>query len=299
MVFPASFAYNGAMKENRLLRPFVKWAGGKRALLPRIREQFPRDFSRRTYHEPFLGAGAVFFDLMPRRAVINDSNAELMPAYRIIRDSAEDLIGILETHAKNHGEKYYYEIRNMDRDGESFGKLNDVQKAARLIYLNKTCYNGLYRVNLRGEFNVPMGRYRNPAICEAGLLRSISAYLKESDIVIMNADFETALSAADSDSFVYLDPPYQRISSTSFTSYQAGGFDEGEQERLRDLFVRLGSRGVKCLESNSDTLLIRRLYESYGFHIIPVSAGRSINSSASGRGAVQEVLIRNYQEQEG
>ncbi|MDR2303107.1 MAG: DNA adenine methylase [Treponema sp.] len=287
------------MKENRSLRPFVKWAGGKRALLQRIREQLPRDVSRHTYHEPFLGAGAVFFDLMPRRAVINDSNAELMPAYRIIRDFAEDLIGILEAHAKNHGEKYYYEIRNMDRDGERFGKLNDVQRAARLIYLNKTCYNGLYRVNSRGEFNVPMGRYKNPAICEAGLLRSISAYLKESDIVIMNDDFEAALSTADSGSFVYLDPPYQKISSTSFTSYQPGGFGEGEQGRLRDLFVRLGGRGVKCLESNSDTSLIRRLYEPHGFYIIPVSAGRRINSSVSGRGAVQEVLIRNYQEQGG
>jgi DNA adenine methylase len=299
MVFPDSFAYTGAMKENRFLRPFVKWAGGKRALLPRIHEQLPRDFSRHTYHEPFLGAGAVFFDLMPRRAVINDSNAELIPAYRIIRDSVEELIGILKVHAKNHGEKYYYEIRNMDRDGENFGKLNDVQRAARLIYLNKTCYNGLYRVNSRGEFNVPMGRYRNPAICEAGLLRSISAYLKENDIVIMNDDFETALSAADSGSFVYLDPPYQRISSTSFTSYQAGGFDEGEQKRLRDLFVRLSARGVKCLESNSDTSLISRLYEGHVLHIIPDSAERRINSSASGRGAVQEVLIRNYQEQGG
>lgn len=272
------------------VKPFLKWAGGKRQLLPEIRRSIPSSF--RTYYEPFLGAGAVLFDLQPAQAVVNDFNDQLMLTYRAVRDDVEQLISLLEVHKLMNSSDYFYEVRGLDRNTASFGELSHVEKAARLIYLNKTCYNGLYRVNSQGLFNVPYGRYKNPLICEADALRAVSFYLREHDVALMCGDFSDVVGKARPGDFVYFDPPYHSANSTNFTSYQAGGFSESEQERLRDVFAWLTERGVKCLLSNSDTGFIRALYG--GFTVETVSASRAINADSSGRGKVNEVLIRNW-----
>jgi DNA adenine methylase len=275
-----------------IIKPYLKWAGGKRQLLPEIRKHLPADIGSRLYCEPFIGAGAVFFDLLPKKALINDCNTQLIISYRAIKNNVEDLVALLKEHERKNAKDYYCQKRNLDRDGASFDRLTGAEKAARFIYLNKTCYNGLYRVNSRGLFNVPYGRYKNPLICEEPVLRQISAYLNANDISITNDDFEKAVSAADENCFVYFDPPYHRLKATGFTGYQADGFGEREQERLEKVFTELTNRNVKCLLSNSDTEFIRRLYQEY--EIIPVQAKRAINSDSSGRGPVGEVLVRNY-----
>jgi DNA adenine methylase len=272
------------------IKPYLKWAGGKRQLLPEIKKQLPGDVQSCTYYEPFVGAGALFFDLQPAEAVINDRNSQLMAAYAAIRENVEDLIALLKTY-ENTKERYYT-IRSRDRDAD-FNRLTDTEKAARIIFLNKTCYNGLYRVNSRGFFNVPYGKHKNPAICEETSLRQISAYLKANRITIMTGDFEAAVSRADKRSFVYFDPPYDSR-GRGFTGYQADGFGEGDQKRLRDVFAEMTRRGTKCLLSSSDTEFIRDLYNDEQWEIITVKAKRFINSDSSGRGAVHEVLIKNW-----
>jgi DNA adenine methylase len=279
-------------RSNPLMKPYLKWAGGKRQLLPEIRKQLPGSVKDYTYYEPFVGAGAVFFDVQPKKAVINDGNAQLMMTYRVIKDHVEELIRLLRTYKKKDSEAYYYEIRNLDRDTLRFDRLTEVEKAARVIFLNKTCYNGLYRVNSQGLFNVPYGKYKNPAICEDLLLRTISVYLNASDVSIISEDFEDAVSDAGSQALIYFDPPYHSPDKTNFTGYQSDGFGEAEQERLRDVFARMTRQGAKCLLSNADTALIRDLYR--GFEISSVQAKRAINSDATGRGLVNEVLIRNW-----
>lgn len=281
-------------KNSPLIKPYLKWAGGKRQLLPEIVKYTPTQINRYTYYEPFLGAGALFFHLQPRNAVVNDFNTQLMLTYRIIRDNVDDLINALKLHKENNSEDYYYEIRALDRDQEKFCRLTDIEKAARLIFLNKTCYNGLYRVNAQGLFNVPYGRYKNPAICEEPVLKAISKYLNSENINILNVDFETAVQNADRHSFVYFDPPYYSEDNTNFTGYQADGFGRNEQVRLRDVYAELTDRGVKCLLSNSDTAFIRELYNRPHFEIIQVTAKRAINSDSAGRGDVNEVLIKNW-----
>ena len=273
-----------------LVKPFLKWAGGKRQLLPEIREHIPETFN--SYYEPFLGAGAVFFDLLPTKAIVNDFNEQLMLTYRVIRDSVDELIRILDIHKARNSRDYFYEIRALDRNKHVFDLLPDVDKAARLIYLNKTCFNGLYRVNSRGEFNAPYGRYKNPTICEAEVLRAVSHYLNSHEVQLLCKDFADAVADASRGDFVYFDPPYFSSDNTNFTSYQAEGFDASEQERLRDVFAELSDRGVKCLLSNSDTEFIRELYS--GFEVRTVSAIRAINADVNGRGRVNEVLVRNW-----
>jgi DNA adenine methylase len=275
-----------------LVKPFLKWAGGKRQLLPEIRKYLSLKEGS-TYYEPFVGAGAVFFDLQPAKAVINDSNAELIAAYHAIAESAEELIALLEDHKKRDGGDYYYRVRAQDRDA-AYRHMGAAEKAARLIYLNKTCYNGLYRVNSRGWFNVPRGRQANPAICEPELLRALHRYLRKGRITILSGDFASAVQTANARSFVYFDPPYHSGDTAGFTGYRPGGFGEGEQRRLRDVFAELAGRGVPCLESNADTPFIRNLYRR--FEIISVQAKRAINSDCRRRGAVGEVLIRNAPE---
>jgi len=277
------------------LKPFIKWAGGKRQLLPEIKKNLPENIHDYTYYEPFAGAGAVFFELQPKKAVINDSNEQLMITYKAIKEDVEGLIKLLKNHKELNSAEYYYKIRNLDRDLVQFNSLTNIEKAARMIYLNKTCYNGLYRVNSSGFFNVPFGKYKNPAVCEETPLRQISEYLNSSEIEILNVDFETAVSNADKNSFIYFDPPYHSPDKSNFTGYQAGGFDESGQERLRNLMMEMTKRGIKCLLSNSDTGFIRELYKDACFKIIPVQAKRAINSVASGRGVVNEVLIRNFE----
>ncbi|GHV51900.1 modification methylase [Synergistales bacterium] len=282
-------------KKNPFVKPYLKWAGGKRQLLPQIREQLGRLLTTNTYYEPFVGAGAVFFEYQPCKAVINDTNAQLILTYKMVRDHADELIAALKTHVVSNSEDYFYEIREMDRDTAAFDKLTDVEKAARLIYLNKTCFNGLYRVNAQGLFNAPYGRYKNPAICDEPVLLAIHNYLLGAGeaLVILSGDFDDAVRTADHNSVVYFDPPYHSADNTNFTGYQAGRFGEQEQTRLRNTFAELTERGAKCLLSNSDTAFIRELYASDRYTITAVSAKRAINSDAAGRGEVNELLIRN------
>lgn len=271
------------------VQPFLKWAGGKRQLLPEIRKRIPARFH--TYFEPFVGAGAVFFDIQPKKAVINDINFELINTYRMIQNDVEKLIAELEKY-KNEKE-FYYKIRNLDRTQE-FEKLSNVERAARLIYLNKTCFNGLFRVNRRGQFNVPFGKYKHPNIVNADVLRAVHEYLITNEISILNVDFEQAVEQAEAGDFIYFDPPYDPLSETAnFTDYSLHGFTRDDQIRLRDLFVKLDKRGCYVLLSNSATPFIKELYAD--FHVEIVEANRTINSDAAKRGKIAEVLVRNYQ----
>ena len=276
------------------IKPYLKWAGGKRQLLAEIRKHLPKNIDAYTYYEPFIGAGALFFDLKPKRAVINDSNTQLILTYRTVRDSVEDLILLLQEYEKKNSKDFFYEIRNADRDEKKFNEATDIEKTARLIFLNKTCFNGLYRVNSRGLFNVPYGKNKNPSICEATVLRCISEYLRTSEITILNCDFEQAVITANNESFIYFDPPYHSPGNTNFSAYQANVFGENEQERLRNTMIEMTNRGIKCLLSNSDTEYIREIYRFDFFDILPVQAKRAINSNSQGRGFVNELLIRNW-----
>jgi DNA adenine methylase len=273
------------------VKPCLKWAGGKRQLLPEIERNLPAGMAAYTYYEPFVGAGALLFHLLPRKAVINDFNSQLIMTYRAVKDHIGALIELLKDHQRKNSEDYYYQIRDLDRNAETFNALGDPEKAARLIFLNKTCYNGLYRVNSRGLFNVPYGKYRNPLICEEAVLRGISAYLNANDVTILSGDFEDALPEAGDGSFIYFDPPYHSPGRSGFTGYQAGGFGEDEQRRLRDVFAGMTERGAVCLLSNADTEFIRELYRD--FEIRPVRAKRPINSDPSRRGWVNEILVKN------
>ncbi|MDR3166487.1 MAG: DNA adenine methylase [Treponema sp.] len=279
--------------EDLPIRPFLKWAGGKRQLLPEIRKLLPPNIGDLTYYEPFVGAGALLFDLRPGRAVINDSNADLMMTYRVLRERPEELTEKLREHEKKHDKGYYYKVRAWDRDKTAYDRLDETERAARLIYLNRTCYNGLYRVNSRGFFNVPYGRYKKPAICEEEVLRGVHRYLRDHGVTIINGDFGEAVKTADRNSFVYFDPPYHGQGKGSFTAYQAGTFGEAEQIRLRDTFLALTGQGIPCLLSNADTPFIRELYQNRGLGIFTVPAKRAINSNAAARGTVPEVLIKN------
>jgi DNA adenine methylase len=276
------------------VKPYLKWAGGKRQLLREIKKYLPKGRTGYAYYEPFVGAGAVFFDLQPAKALINDSNTQLILTYRAIKDNVEGLVALLKSHRGKNGREHFYAIRNLDRDAEQFGALKDIEKAARLIYLNKTCFNGLYRVNSRGFFNVPYGQHKNPAIFDETTLRRIHEYLNNNDIIILNTDFEQAVSTAGKDAFIYFDPPYHSPDKANFTGYQPGGFREKEQERLRDVMTELTGRGARCLLSNADTEYIRGLYSQDCYDIIPVQAKRVINADSVGRGAVNEVLIKNW-----
>lgn len=276
------------MAKNKLVTPFVKWVGGKRQLLPSIIKFLPKKINH--YIEPFVGGGAVFFYLQPKKAIINDFNTELINVYNVIKNNLPDLIEDLKQHLNE--EDYFYRIRSLDRT-ENFESLTDVQKASRIIYLNKTCFNGLYRVNNSGEFNSPFGRYKNPNIVNEPTLKAVSNYLNSNNIQIFSGDYEDVLKQASKNSFVYLDPPYDPVSeSSNFTGYVQGGWDVWDQVRLRDVCNELDDRGIKFLLSNSATLRIKDLYQKYDINI--VKANRSINSNGEKRGEVEEVLIRNY-----
>lgn len=277
------------MKKNKLIAPFLKWVGGKRQLMPAIKELIPKNYTN--YYEPFIGGGAVLFDLQPKNAVINDFNEELINVYQTIKENPEELISDLKTH-KNESD-YFYNLRALDRE-DNFENLSNIKKASRVIYLNKTCYNGLYRVNNSGEFNSPFGRYKNPNIVNETTIRAVSKYLNTNKITILNKDFEEALKGIKKGSFVYFDPPYHPVSASSnFTGYVQGGFDMYEQVRLRDLCNKLNEKGINFLLSNSATQFIEDLYKDY--KISYVKANRSINSNAKKRGEIDEVLIRNYE----
>jgi len=276
---------------NKLVRPFLKWAGGKRQLLPEIKNYVPKKYN--TYYEPFLGGGAILFNLQPKNATINDSNTELINCYEVIRDSLEELIGDLKKHENN--ESYYYEMRELDRTTTYKDNYDKIKRASRILYLNKTCYNGLFRVNSQGQFNVPFGRYKNPNILDEAVLRAVNKYLNNNKVKIFNTDFEKAVLDAKKGDFVYFDPPYDPVSNTaSFTGYDVNGFDKEEQKRLKSVFDDLTSRGCQALLSNADTDFIIKLYGSR-YKIEKISATRAINSNALKRGKITEVLVRNYE----
>ena len=277
-------------RNNKLVLPFVKWVGGKRQLLNEVEKHIPEQFSR--YYEPFVGGGAVLFYLQPKNAVINDSNEELVNLYNVIKESPEELIEDLKKH-KNE-EKYFYDIRGIDREREKYQVLTRIQRASRIIFLNKTCYNGLFRVNSSGEFNSPFGRYKNPNIVNDIIIRAVGNYLSKNNIQILNTDYEKSLSKTRKGAFVYFDPPYYPISdSSSFTGYTKKGFDRTEQERLKKVCDKLNDKGVNFLLSNSSTEFIRDLYKDY--NIFSIKAKRAINSNGDGRGEITEVLVRNYE----
>ncbi|MEO7002220.1 MAG: DNA adenine methylase [Ktedonobacterales bacterium] len=275
---------------NPLVRPFLKWAGGKRQLLPELLKHIPKQYG--SYYEPFLGGGALFLALQPRRAVVNDSNGELINCYQVVQKSVEDLIQLLHDHQAHNNEDYYYGMRDWDRS-EGYAARPAIERAARIIYLNKTCYNGLFRVNAQGQFNVPYGKYARPAIVDEGVLRAVSHYLDRATITFRTMDFAEATQGAQAGDFLYFDPPYDPISSTaSFTGYDVNGFDRSEQERLHQHVDALNAHGCQVMLSNAYTPFIVRLYQDY--HCIKVEATRAINSDPGKRGKVDEILVVNY-----
>lgn len=277
------------MAGNLLLSPMLKWVGGKRQLLSEIVPMIDDKCS--TYVEPFIGGGAVLFSMQPKKAIINDYNHELINVYKTVRDNLDELLELLKHHEANNSSDYYYEIRALDREA-GFKKMSEVEKAARIIYLNKTCYNGLYRVNSSGQFNSPYGRYKKPNIVNEAVLRAISNYFNNNDITILNGDYREAIKNLDRDSFIYLDPPYMPIStSSSFTGYTEGGFGYSSQIQLKEECDKLTRQGIRFVQSNSDCEVIRELYKDY--KIKTVKAKRSINSVAVKRGEINEVLIYN------
>lgn len=273
--------------QGRIAGPFLKWAGGKNSLLSQFTPLLPPVGSYKRYFEPFLGGGAVFFSLQPEHAYLTDLNHELIEVYRIVRDDVERLIEALHRHYNDHD--YFYRVRAW-----SPADLSPVERAARFIFLNRTCYNGLYRVNRAGQFNVPFGRYANPTICDEPTLRTASAALQNAHLAEL--DFERATEHAQQGDLIYFDPPYHPLSLTSsFTSYTSSGFAAAEQMRLAELFCALDKRGCYLMLSNSTAPLIRRLYD--GFHVHEVDARRAINSNGDGRGVIKEYLITNFDAQ--
>lgn len=272
-------------------KPFVKWVGGKRQLLQQFRENelYPQKFDLNggKYYEPFVGGGAVFFDILPKKAVLSDLNKELVITYNVIKKDVDSLIKSLKKH-KNEKE-YFLKVRAKD-----WTTMSDVEVASRFIYLNRTAFNGMYRVNKSGGFNVPFGKYKNPKICDEGNLREVSKVLKK--VSIKHQDYKKVLSTAKKGDFIYLDPPYYPVSKTSsFTSYTADAFLEKEQEELRDTFHELSKKGCYVMLSNSDTPFIKEIYSKVPkAKIHTVMAGRAINSKGSGRGKIKEVVVTNY-----
>lgn len=272
------------------LQPFTKWTGGKRQLLGELRSYMPENYNR--YFEPFVGGGALFFDLAPEQAVINDFNEELINAYRQIKDKPVDLIDLLLGHKENNSKDYYLELRAADRDGR-LASMTDVERAARIIYMLRVDFNGLYRVNSKNQFNVPYGRYKNPKIVDVDLIHQISGYLNENDIEILQTDFADAVAGAQTGDFVYFDPPYIPLNETSsFTSYTHEGFSYEEQVRLRDTFKELTDRGVYVMLSNSSSPLVEELYQDFNVHF--VEAQRTNGAKSSSRGKISEIIVTNY-----
>lgn len=275
------------MANRTSIGPILKWAGGKRQLLPEIMPLIDKSCS--PYVEPFVGGGAVFLELQPKEAIINDFNEELINVYRTVRDDPEGLLAALEKHERSNCAEYFYEIRAMDRS-PAYAAMPAVEKAARIIYLNKTCYNGLYRVNSSGQFNAPYGRYKSPSIANAPAILALSRYLRGRGIVIRQGDYREVLKDLQPGAFVYLDPPYMPLSSSaSFTGYTENGFGYEQQVALKEECDKLREKGIAFLQSNSDCPEIRELYQGYAMRT--VRAKRSINSNAGKRGEICEVLI--------
>jgi DNA adenine methylase len=273
------------MVESQWPQPFVKWVGGKRALMGELRARVPSTFGG--YFEPFVGGGALFFGLSSQieQATLVDSNLELALTYQVIRKDPEELIARLRREAARHSPDHYYRMRER-------APRDPVGTAVRFLYLNKTCFNGLYRVNKSGKFNAPLGRYANPAIVSEENIRACSGALQKA--TMLHGDFESIRPLVQRGDFVYFDPPYHPTSDDSFTAYTANNFTEKDQVRLRDFAVELGRRGVRVLLSNSRTRLIEDLYRRASFTKHVVCAPRFVNCKPGERGRVEELLITNY-----
>jgi DNA adenine methylase len=266
-------------------RPFLKWAGGKAQLLSQMEPFFPSEY--RTYFEPFLGGGAVFFSLRPERAILSDSNPDLINAFVVARDDPKGFMAAVDQHfSRRTEESYFYQVRSQDPT-----LLSSVERAARTVFLNKTCFNGLYRVNSEGRFNVPWGGYKHPTLYERENVLAASVALHGTKIIL--SDYRKVCPRAKTGDFVYLDPPYHPLSETSqFTSYTKEDFGNKEQRQLAAVCRGLDKRGVLFMLSNSATPLVRSLYE--GFHFETLRAKRAINSKGTGRGAIDELIVMNY-----
>ena len=277
-------------------KPFVKWAGGKRQIIDKLKMYVPYEYN--TYYEPFVGGGAVFFELAPRKAVLNDYNSELMNVFECIKDEDkfDKMCTELNHHEANHSEEYYYEIRNKDRDKAKFKRMPDYKRAARTIYLNKACFNGLYRVNSKNEFNVPFNKKSKVNTYDGQNLSIIHSYLNFNDITILSIDFEEAVKEASKGDFIYFDPPYDSETST-FNSYTENGFGKEEQIRLAKVYKELADKGCYVMLSNHNTTLVKELYKDFNIHLI--EAKRNINSNGKKRGKVEEVIITNYENKKG
>ena len=274
-------------------KPFVKWVGGKRQLMQDLENNFPKQFS--TYHEPFLGGGAVMFNLLTKKPQlscnVSDFNSDLILAYVTIRDKLEKLIESLENHSKNYHKnstEYYYQVRKQEPKQQ-------IEKVSRLLFLNKTCFNGLYRVNKKGQFNVPLGRYTNPNIVNKENLTAVSKILQSKKIKISCRDFEAVLGDAKKGDLVYFDPPYQPVSSTAnFTSYTHRDFTEDDLERLAKLADQLHSKGCYVLLSNSNSKTVKDFFSKKYWKISSINVNRAINSNAQKRTGHKEIIIKNY-----
>ena len=275
-------------------KPFVKWVGGKRQLIPELLKNIPKNFNN--YFEPFVGGGALFFELYNLGILKNktfylfDINEELINTYKVIKNHPSELIDELKEFKIKHNKEFYYQIRELDRS-ENYKDLDNIIKAARFIYLNRTCFNGLYRVNKKGYFNVPIGSYKNPQIVNEENILAVSIALQNA--IIKHCDYKETLKYVTENDFIYFDPPYYPINKTSnFTSYTQDNFLEKEQIELFETFKTLSNKGCFVLESNSDTDFINNIYKE--FIIEKVFANRAINSNGNKRGKITEILIRNY-----
>jgi DNA adenine methylase len=273
------------------MNPIVKWAGGKRQIMKSLLEFKPKKFNK--YFEPFIGGGALLLELAPKEAIINDYNPELISVYKSLknREAFNNLYKLCKEHEVLHSEEYFYKIRALDTSSEY--KDQPLQsRAARCIYLNKACFNGLYRVNSKGQFNVPFNGKSKIKLFDEDNFLALHQYFLNNDISIHNGDYQLILDKPKKGDFVYFDPPYDVVGNQSFTTYTKIGFGQEEQTRLRDNFKKLNEKGVYVMLSNANTEFIRELYKDFKIHI--VQARRNINSQSNGRGKVEEVIVTNY-----
>lgn len=279
------------MENSYKLKPFTKWTGGKRQLFPEIKSRMPEVYNN--YFEPFIGGGALFFELAPQTAFINDFNTELINCYQQIKDNPTQLIKLLGEHQENNSKDYYLELRSVDRD-DRINQMSLVERAARIMYMLRVNFNGLYRVNSKNQFNVPYGKYKNPKVLDENLILAISDYLNKNNITILSGDFEEAVAQVQKGDFVYFDPPYVPLSQTStFTSYTNEGFSYTDQVRLRNTFERLSKKGAYVMLSNSSSPLVEELYQD--FYIHKVEATRTNGAKSSSRGKIKEIIVTNYE----
>lgn len=272
--------------------PILKWIGGKRQLLGEILSRLPVHYER--YFEPFFGGGAALLAISPKRAVINDLNCELINLYRVVKESPEELIALLETYPNN--EEFYYHLRDLDLDKTAFAAMPSVLRAARTVYLNRTCFNGVYRVNRDGHFNVPYAGPKSPNIVRRAEIMAVHQYFKENDVVMRCGDFEKAVQDAKPGDFVYFDPPYDPLpGQSSFVGYTQECFPDSSLRRLVRVCDALSEKGVQIMVSNSATDKVRKLFSDERYHITTVQAKRFVNSKADRRGAIDEFIITNYE----